>query len=271
MPSRTPCIPSRSWRHALALAACAAAFPAAAQISFYGNDDYRGQVFNLSRPVQNFATLGFNDRASSVVVERGRWEVCENADFGGSCVLLRPGNYPSLAAMGLNDRVSSARPASMKRTGLREAPPPPPQTPYAWRRRPNERLFEVPVGSVRAVVGAPSERCWVEQQEAQREERNTGRGVLGAVIGGVIGHQIGGGTGRDLATAGGAIAGAVLGSNSGRDTLPASRVRRCEVVPSSAPASWDVGYDFRGRHHQVQLQSEPGRSITVNQAGEPRL
>ncbi len=271
MPSRTPRTTLRSWRSALALAACAAAWPAAAQITFYEHDDYRGRVFNASRPVQNFANAGFNDMASSVVVERGRWEVCENAGFGGNCVLLRPGNYPSLSAMGLNDRVSSARPAGAQRAQLREAPPPPPQAAYAWRRRPNERLFEVPVGSVRAVVGASTERCWVERQDARREDPNVGRGVLGALIGGVIGHQIGGGTGRDLATAGGAVAGAVIGANSGRDTVPAGSVRRCENVPSAAPASWDVGYDFRGVHHQVQLQNEPGRTITVNQAGEPRL
>ena len=41
-----------------------------------------------------------------------------------------------------------------------------------------------------------------------------GHALLYAVIGGVIGHQIGGGTGRDLATAGGAVNGAVIGPRS---------------------------------------------------------
>lgn len=262
--------PPHSLRSALAIAACALALPAAAQISFYEHNDYRGRVFNASRPVQNFATAGFNDLASSVVVERGRWEVCENSNFGGNCLLLRPGNYPSLSAMGLNDRLSSARPANPRQAELREAPPPPPEPAYAWRRRANERLFEVPISSVRAVVGASTERCWVERQEARREDPNVGRGVLGALIGGVIGHQIGGGTGRDLATAGGAVAGAVIGANSGRDTVPGGMVRRCESVPSATPTSWDVGYEFRGVHHQVQLQHEPGNTITVNRSGEPR-
>jgi uncharacterized membrane protein YbhN (UPF0104 family) len=44
-----------------------------------------------------------------VNVTSGRWEVCESIRFAGHCVVLRPGRYPSLTAMGLNDRVSSAR------------------------------------------------------------------------------------------------------------------------------------------------------------------
>ena len=31
--------------------------------------------------------------------------------FGGRCIILRPGNYPSLREMGLNNRLSSAREA----------------------------------------------------------------------------------------------------------------------------------------------------------------
>jgi outer membrane lipoprotein SlyB len=37
-------------------------------------------------------------------------------------------------------------------------------------------------------------------------------GIGGAVLGGVIGHSIGGGSGKDIATAAGAIGGAVAGS-----------------------------------------------------------
>ena len=43
---------------------------------------------------------------------------------------------------------------------------PPPTAPvYEYRRRPNERLFEVPISYVRAVVGPPEQRCWVERQQ----------------------------------------------------------------------------------------------------------
>ena len=61
--------------------------------------------------VGNFERFGFNDSASSVIVRGGWWELCEDARFSGSCVTLRPGSYGSLAAMGLNNRVSSVRPA----------------------------------------------------------------------------------------------------------------------------------------------------------------
>ena len=43
--------------------------------------------------------MGFNDRASSVIVERGQWQVCDDIGFRGYCIVLRPGQYPSLAAM----------------------------------------------------------------------------------------------------------------------------------------------------------------------------
>ena len=89
---------------------------------------------------------------------------------------------------------------------------------YAWRRRGNERTFEAPVTSVHAVMGAPTERCWVERQQVNDGgDRNVGGAIAGALIGGVLGHQVGGGTGKDLATVGGAVAGGVIGSNVGRN------------------------------------------------------
>jgi len=57
----------------------------------------------------NLDHSGFNDRASSAVIRDGVWQLCENARFRGHCVTLGPGEYPTLRAMGLNNRVSSAR------------------------------------------------------------------------------------------------------------------------------------------------------------------
>jgi len=101
-----------------ALTAVALAFSAqaAASITFFENEGFRGRTFTADQPVNNMNRAGFNDRASSVVVtgERWeRWEVCSDRRFGGECRVLRPGRYPSLSALGLNDRVSSAR--SVKR------------------------------------------------------------------------------------------------------------------------------------------------------------
>ena len=259
-----------SLKTTLALAAGLLAQAASAQITFYEHDDFRGRVFMTSRPVSDFRVSGFNDRASSVMVQGGSWEVCEDVDYGGRCVVLRAGSYNSLRDMGFNDRFSSTRRANDSNPA--DAPRPMATAPYEYRRRPNERVFQAPVTSVRAVVGAATERCWVERQEAtQRSEPSAGRGLLGAVIGGVIGHQIGGGTGRDLATVGGAVAGAAIGANTGRtDGEPARDVRRCTTAASTTPEYWDVGYRFRGVQHQVQMSTEPGATVSVNNAGLPR-
>src|SRR5206468_5752458 len=109
--------------------------------------------------------FGFNDRASSVVVDRGRWEVCEDARFEGRCVVLRPGSYDSLARMGMNNRISSVRPLPRNARYEAEAPAPLPAPTYEYRQRPSERLYQVPVSAVHAVVGPPERRCWVERQQ----------------------------------------------------------------------------------------------------------
>jgi uncharacterized protein YcfJ len=247
-----------------------------AQVTFYEREGFRGRAFATDRPVDNIRRYGFNDRASSVIVEHGRWEVCEDRGFRGRCALLREGSYDSLRRMGLNNRISSVRPVDPHRRYEAQAPAPLPEPTYAYRRRPGERLYQAPVTSVRAVVGPPSERCWVEHQQVRRPGRddpNVGGAVVGAIIGGILGHQVGGGSGRDVATGVGVVAGAVIGANAGRDrdgTTHARDVRRCESVVSTTPAYWDVTYHFRGVEHRVQMSAEPGPTIIVNRRGEPR-
>ncbi len=254
--------------YVLAACALAAATQAAAQVTFYEGEGYRGRAFTASRAVPNFERVGFNDRASSAIVDRGRWEVCDDAGFRGRCVVLRRGNYPSLGALGMNNRISSVRPVSEHGDYPNAAPPPAPEPVYEYRRRPNEKVFEVPVTSVHAVMGPPERRCWVERQQVA--EPNVGGAIAGAIIGGVLGHQIGGGSGRDAATAGGAIAGAAIGANAGGGPGYSQDVRRCQAVPGGRPAYWEVTYHFRGVEHRVEMNSPPGRTILVNHNGEPR-
>jgi uncharacterized protein YcfJ len=243
------------------------AAPAAAQITFYELEGFAGRAFTTDREIGNLVRWGFNDRASSAVVAAGgRWEVCEDVQFGGRCVTLRPGNYPSLAAMGMNNRISSVRDLS--------AP-----VAVGDYRRPNEEgRYEAHVTSVRAVLGPPGQRCWVEREQVvqERREANVPGAVAGAVIGGIIGHQIGSGRGRDAATVGGAVAGAAVGANvdrGGRQEVVTQDVQRCESVPSAArPEFWDVTYSFRGEEHRVQMTAPPpGPTIIVNDRGEPRV
>lgn len=146
-----------------------------------------------------------------------------------------------------------------------------------FRRRRHEPLYQADVRSVRAVMGATEQRCWIEREEVQpdRPAHNVPGALIGAVIGGVLGHQVGGGTGRDLATVGGVVAGAAMGSTVGTDrygnTVSTQDVQRCANEPNRyAPAYWDVTYTFRGITHRAQMTSAPGRTITVNSTGEPR-
>jgi uncharacterized protein YcfJ len=257
---------------AVAAAALAMTSQAMAQITLYEHDGWRGRAVTSNEAVRDFSHFGFNDRASSVVVAHGQWEVCDAADFRGHCVVLRHGSYESLRGMGMNDRISSMRPVPRRERYENEAPYSLEQPTYEYRRRPEEPIFEVPVTSVHAVVGSPEQRCWVERQQVSEPARNSnvGGAIAGALLGGVLGHQVGGGTGRDLATAGGAVAGAMIGSNAGTGNSYARDVRRCENVPSTTAAYWDVTYNYRGTEHRVQMASAPGSTITVNRNGEPR-
>jgi len=236
---------------------------ALAQIVFYEHEGLRGRVFSADRRIDNFEDYGFNDRASSAIVESGEWEVCDDAYFRGRCVTLRPGQYTSLSAFGMNDRISSVRP-------LRGQP----QYSYAYYPHYGEQLYQADVVAVRAVVGPPEQRCWVEQQQVVRENQpNIGGAIIGGVLGGVLGHQIGSGRGNDVATAVGAVGGAAVGANVNRgDQVYTQNVQRCAAVPGSArPSYWDVTYLFRGQTHRAQLGFAPGATITVNEVGEPRV
>ena len=266
-------------RTALAVAGVAIATQAAAQVTFYEREGFHGRSFTTQRQIGNFGRYGFNDRASSAEVVGERWEVCEDVRFRGRCIALRPGRYPSLAAMGLNDRVSSARAlgANERIRDERFAPAPQAMTErHDYRRRHDERLFEADVTSVHAVVGPPTQRCWVEHQQIAPEKSgaNVPGAIAGAVIGGILGHQVGNGRGQDLATVGGAVAGAAIGANVGRNSgQPAQTqdVKHCESVPSQArPEYWDVTYNFRGEGHRMQATAPPGATVTVNAQGEPR-
>lgn len=250
--------------------------PATAQITFYENEGFSGQTFTTQRPVRNFNRFGFNDSASSAVVVGDRWEVCDDVRFQGRCVVLRQGSYGSLRAMGLNDRVLSVRGLdSNARINDRRYAPAPVAAPVAapdFRPQRDERLFEANVTSVRAVMGSPEQRCWVEPGQVSQSDKNVPGAIAGALLGGVLGHQVGGGTGKDLATVGGAIAGAALGANvnGGGQQAATQDVRRCENVPNQRPQYWDVTYSFRGQDHRVQMTTPPGQTVTVNAQGEPR-
>jgi len=248
---------------------------ALAQIVLYEREGFRGRSVVVNGELRNVERRALGNTAASAVVERGRWEVCEEPRFRGRCAVLRRGNYPDLRGTGLQWDIASIRPA---REGRRHEFEPQASAggDYAYRRRAGERVREVPIREVRAIMGPANQRCWVERQAvpAASPNANVGGAVLGAVVGGILGHQVGSGSGRDAATGVGAVAGAAVGSNVGRNTAPAyatQDVRRCETV-QGAPAYYEVTYDFRGMQHTVQMSAPPaGNTIIVNERGEPRM
>ena len=239
--------------------ACAAT--ASAQVTFFEHEGFQGRSITVDRQMGNFDRADFNDRASSVIVRGGWWQACQDARFEGQCVTLRPGSYANLAAMGLNDRISSVRPIEGPNYGSAPTYNEPPSRAaydsYDYRRRNNEHLFEAPVTSVRAVVGPPEQRCWVEQQATGPSNNAIPGAIAGAVIGGVLGHQVG---------AVGANVGSQYGGGGTQD------VQRCAYTQgSSRPDYYDVTYNFRGHEHRIQVTTPPGPTILVNDNGEPRV
>lgn len=99
---------------AFAFAATAAI---ASEITLFENPGFQGRRITLRGTTPDLDRTQFNDRAQSIIVRDGVWEVCTDAGFGGQCTRLQPGEYPTLAG-GLNDRISSAREVAQ------HAPPP---------------------------------------------------------------------------------------------------------------------------------------------------
>jgi uncharacterized protein YcfJ len=250
--------------------------PLPPQITFYDHDDFHGRGFSTQGEVGNFQDVGFNDRASSIVVLGGYWEVCQHAGFGGRCLVLRPGRYPDLGSMGFNDLISSVRPVA---AGVQYEParyaPPAPMPAYDWRPQPQEQLYQVQIVSTRAVYANAGQHCWTERSPAsqtQADNRAAGA-VIGGVLGGIIGHQVGQNTGSTVVGAiGGAVVGGAIGNNLPAGSQTQAQQHCAPNQPQGAPQYWDSTYQWHGVEHHVQTtaQPQPGAMVTVNDRGEPR-
>lgn len=78
-------------------------------VVLYKKEDFEGDSQTIYDRESDLHDVGFDDKASSVVIRYGRWDFCSKENFRGDCVTLGPGRYSSLKRMGLNDRVSSVR------------------------------------------------------------------------------------------------------------------------------------------------------------------
>ncbi|MEO0465511.1 MAG: beta/gamma crystallin-related protein [Pseudomonadota bacterium] len=78
------------------------------EIVLYEDRDFRGRQLVIDGNVDSLNGRGFNNRASSVRVYSGRWQLCADTRYGGRCEIVDR-NVSRLANIDLNDRITSVR------------------------------------------------------------------------------------------------------------------------------------------------------------------
>ena len=76
-------------------------------VELYEHDNFQGRRLEVRSDLANLADHNFNDFVSSIIINRGRWEICTDAFFRGSCATYTPGRYPNVGQY--NDQFSSIR------------------------------------------------------------------------------------------------------------------------------------------------------------------
>lgn len=84
------------------------------RVTVYREADFRGDQRQIDGEVRDFNQIGLNDRISSIRVDSGTWEFCEDANFRGRCMTVSR-DKRDLAGSGFDDRLSSARPVADRR------------------------------------------------------------------------------------------------------------------------------------------------------------
>lgn len=77
-------------------------------ISLFRDPGFRGAAVGFDGAIANLNLAGFNDAASSIRVNSGRWVVCEHPNFRGRCAVV-DGSVSHLRNISLNDRITSLR------------------------------------------------------------------------------------------------------------------------------------------------------------------
>ena len=79
-----------------------------ASATLFSGANLSGRQFTLGGEGSNDMNGQFNDRASSLRVDRGYWIFCSDSNFRGECQTFGPGEYPDLPPE-LDNRISSGR------------------------------------------------------------------------------------------------------------------------------------------------------------------
>ncbi|HZX26350.1 MAG TPA: beta/gamma crystallin-related protein, partial [Telluria sp.] len=79
----------------------------AGEITLYTQPDFKGREITLRDVTPDLSEFGFKDRAASLMVRSGRWEVCFDTEFRAPCTIYERGEYRTVK--GLGDPVVSVR------------------------------------------------------------------------------------------------------------------------------------------------------------------
>ena len=77
------------------------------EVVLFEHDGFRGEARPLRGDEPDLARIGFNDRVSSMRIQRGSWEFCEHAYYQGKC--WRYDYDTASLPKKQNDRYSSVR------------------------------------------------------------------------------------------------------------------------------------------------------------------
>ncbi|MEO8675226.1 MAG: beta/gamma crystallin-related protein [Casimicrobiaceae bacterium] len=78
------------------------------RVVLYDSSGFIGRTYDVNGIVANLDGTGFNDRALSMVVHEGTWQLCVDANFDGYCQTFGAGRYANLGR--LSGMLSSLRP-----------------------------------------------------------------------------------------------------------------------------------------------------------------
>jgi|GEM_PF-5676304 hypothetical protein len=81
-------------------------------ITLYSQDHYNGPNLKVSKPTPNVGTERFPYPIASFIVNRGRWILCSQRGFLGTCVTVGAGMYPATFGGGFAQTVVSLRPVN---------------------------------------------------------------------------------------------------------------------------------------------------------------
>jgi hypothetical protein len=81
-------------------------------ITLYSQDHYNGPSLKLEKVTPDVHTERFPYPTASFIVNRGRWILCNQRFFRGTCLTVGVGMYPAAFASGFAQTIVSLRPAT---------------------------------------------------------------------------------------------------------------------------------------------------------------